>query len=1582
MNMHMPQDEESMAELRYLAAVPRHIISPAKNASIVGIFQDSLLSSYRFTRPNIKFSPRDAMNLMMYFKRVNPSKLVKDGKKLVSSFDIMSQILPPMSMKATNGVFDGDNEDFATSNNVVEILAGEMKRGQLDKGIFGSGSKGILASIFNDYGFQASSDFIDDLQNVVTEYMKMSGYSVGISDLIADAKTNEKISDAITEKKKDVKDIIDRIHLGVFDNNSGKSNREEFEVQVNTLLNQAREDAGKIGKKSLDPNNRFVQMVQAGSKGSSINIAQMISCLGQQNVEGKRIPYGFTDRTLPHFTKFDDSPEARGFVENSFIQGLTPQEMFFHAMGGRVGLIDTAVKTSSTGYIQRRLIKSLEDLKVEYDMTVRNNMRKIIQFSYGEDGVDSTKTENQTIPLAEMTLEEIYAHFQIPVDDTEDAVYTTSYTAETLQRMRQQKDEVSEKSKAMIDNMIGFRDLLVKNVYKHMSSNKIHVPVNFKRITNNIRHQCGIRENSMVDITPLECMNMVKDTWDNLYKIKAAPPTPLFEIMFFYYLSPQELLMTHHYNKKSLEILLATISTQYKKSIVAPGEMVGLIAAQSIGEPTTQLTLNSVTYETEISVKNGDGAIKRVQIGDFVKEHIEKTKKMEYYESKDTTYAELDIKDEFYEVQAPSEDGDMLWCRIEAVTKHPVVNEDGSDTMLKITTENMREVTVTKAKGVLRLEDGKLVEVNGDKLSTDDFLPVSVLPHTHTPNYEFNLKQFLPTQDYLYVSEFEKAVTHMLNGGYWWKKHSGVDFNVPYTRPDSFREFARAVEIDGVKVTDDYNHRGRGPFQLSSGCVYLKDNCTSQAANIPENIPLDYNFGYLIGAYCAEGCVTDFQVSIANNDNEYLVPVEEWCNKYNITTKYYSRYMENRDIKGTSSVLRLYSKTLTHILTKLCGKLSHNKQVPDVVIFSNTECRRGFLDAYFGGDGTVPRKGVLVSAVSVSLQLLRDISVLLNVEGIYSIIRTNKPLPDGYRGFTNTHQGYTLSVHNAQAKKLAGILRNIRIQEKRNLLIELCSRRSHNLTYNKFNDKFLPNYNTTTGEIVMQQREAGKYDDIVFERIASIEEVKNTTNYAYDLTVETTRNFITSYGVNLVDTFHSAGISSKTNVTLGVPRIEEVLSLSKEPKLPSVTVYLREQDQTNRQKAQQLMHVMEYTSLREIVNEVSVCFDPDDRNSLIKEDREMLDEYYMFQEVVDESLIVDKEDQEEETQKKGRRGRTKSKKSTQKSKWIIRFEFNREEMLDRNISMDDVHYAIEAGYKDEVECVFTDYNADNLVMRIRLREMLLQDKNKSLKDSNTASLDQSDQIYLLNNIQDNLLDNVVLKGVKNIKKVHMRKVQGYLTREVGQYKSNDIWVLDTVGSNLQDILGIDGIDVTRTYSNDVIEMYNVLGIEAARNAILTELKEVLEFDGTYINSHHMGLLCDRMCATSSMVSVFRHGINNDNIGPLAKASFEETPEMFLRAARHGELDHMRGLSANVMTGQRGNFGTSAFQVVLDMNKMKELSAKNVGDEGEDIDEIFDEGNESKADMCSSENIVIPSNTGACVSNGNGKKKNDNYDLDF
>jgi DNA-directed RNA polymerase II subunit RPB1 len=210
-------------------------------------------------------------------------------------------------------------------------------------------------------------------------------------------------------------------------------------------------------------------------------------------------------------------------------------------------------------------------------------------------------------------------------------------------------------------------------------------------------------------------------------------------------------------------------------------------------------------------------------------------------------------------------------------------------------------------------------------------------------------------------------------------------------------------------------------------------------------------------------------------------------------------------------------------------------------------------------------------------------------------------------------------------------------------------------------------------------------------------------------------------------------------------------------------------------------------------------------------------------------------------------------------------------------------------------------------------------------------------------------------------------VKDNLTEKGGSYGKQEIWVLDTIGSNFIEVLGLDYIDTKRTVTNDIMEIYNVLGMDAARQAIYDELSEVLEFDSAYVDAHHMSLLCDRMTASLTPISLFRHKINNDDIGPIAKASFEETPEMFLRAARHAELDTIQGISANVMCGQEGLFGTAAFQVILDMNEMNHMKEKyeyEYTDHNDVIESNFDSKTTEilgKEDMCSIENLTVNTN---------------------
>lgn len=1978
MNLHLPQDQESDAELKILASVENQIISPANNSAIIGIYQDSMLGSYLFSRENVKFTPRQAMNLLMMFNGVNEVKLSKDMSKEggITNFDILTQIMPPLTMK------------YKT----VEIKNGTYVRGQMDKGVLGARSKGILQRVCNEFGNKASAKFINDLQNIVTEYMKTTGFSVGISDLISNQTTNDEIIKVITNKKTEVKNLIDQVQMGIFENNTGKTNEEEFETQVNSILNQATSEAGKIGLKNLNAGNRFVTMVQAGSKGSDLNISFMISCLGQQNVDGKRIPYGFEHRTLPHFTKYDDSPGARGFVESSYINGLSPQELFMHAMGGRIGLIDTAVKTSTTGYIQRRLIKALEDLKVEYDMTIRTNKNKIVQFHYGDDGIDTTKVEDQDIPIVEMSIQEIYDHYLIPEETNKVKTLSNIFLKNTMTRVKKQQVEFTTKMNTMVNSMLEHRNDIVKHVFKNKGEKTLSSPIAFSHIINTVQGQCGISSSTLVDITPLETFDLIQHYYERLQSLHYCKPTELFKVLYYYYLSPKELLVIKRFNKAALIVLLDTLILQYKRAIVAPGEMVGMIAGQSIGEVSTQMsvsydtqhkvliknkitgdvqlksivvgefidnvmqkcpeytfntghvnsfetvlehmedeyyiqsvgetemvqwsklshvsrhpvngsmirvftksgrmvettpshshlirsnhkivpivgdelkegmripvcrhmkdlytrdtiqlcngnvvnlndefgwfigaylsegninyneicitniseiyiekvkriakmfgcecrvatkqgeyglsittkfacpalanlltntcgngsynkrvpdfafiapnefkaalfqgyfdgdgnfqcdethhqirccsrseqllkdlaliltyfdivatfkrenkngkplyhlnipskyasiyqekigtllhndsltnlvkfikrndatyvseqidkiegfgeiiahcgktlnlpnqsrtygfwknkptigrgtlekyyntfvhhpdshmienelhrmqqvlnanvvwdeivhieyytpqqtefvydftvpgaqtfmtdygvfvhnTLNSVVYETPIIVRTREGMIQKINIGDFIEHKISIATKKEYYANKDTTYAELD---NYYEIPSCDEDGNVVWKRIEAVTKHPVVNKDGTNTMLKITTKEEREVIATKAKSFLKLVNGKIVPINGDELKVGDYLPASITPIDFTETGVLDLRQVLPPNEYIYSSEIEKAVA-VMHEHHWWSNHKDKTFVVPHKRSDSLV----------AKLGEKLRNGCKTKTEFTPNRVYmLQSNMNNY--NIPEKIELNYNFGYLIGAYAAEGCMTKHQISIANNDVAYFEPILSLCNEWNITTKVYRQ--ENKCKEGwTSQDLRIYNTLLCDLLEKLCGKLSHNKYVSDKIIFSNKQCVLGFLDAYIGGDGTVNMKQKTITATSVSKELLIDVQQMLNTLGISSFIRKCTKILSNNRGTLpeNIHQIYRIEITGSQIKKLVPQL-NIKLKYKQENAQKLLEHK-YQYEINKYAE-VIPD--EVDGELVMKTRN-NNYVGVLFDKIKSIEEVQNTTNYAYDLTVEDTRNFNIYNGIAMRDTFHFAGVASKSNVTRGVPRIEEILSLSSEIKNPSLSVYLKPEDERHKDKARTIMYMLEHTKLEEIIQSIEICFDPDDLNTLIETDRECIEQYKAFENLVDEC-----------------NGQNLETGSSEKSKWILRMVMDPEVMLEKNITMDDVNLTLKSCYDEKISCIYSDFNADKLVFRIRMNDLVASANSKSEKAKNP--LDQSDQIYILKNFQDQLTQKVILRGIEGIHKVTLRKVLDNVVDVNGTYKKQDIWVLDTIGTNLLDVLGVNFIDNTRTISNDIIEIYNVLGIEAARQTIYNELVEVVEFDGTYINYHNYSVLVDRMTFTHKLISIFRHGINNDNIGPIAKASFEETPEMFLKAARHAELDTLRGISANVMCGQEGHFGTSAFQVVLDVAEMQKLDAaseyKFVSPD-EQIESFFTESS-AEDDKCGPSKISIQNN---------------------
>ena len=574
MNMHVPQSIPAAMELKIIASVLRQIISPRTCAPIIQVEQDTLTGVFRISKDDVLIPEHIAMNMLA--RTTRPLSGFKRLNQHMSGKDVISYAFPLIN-------YDGK----------IKVENGRLVKGRLSKKAFGDGS--ILQTIYNEYGPDRAGEFINAIQSIVTKYNMFSGFSTGPSDLVSTPEVTAAVRDAIEKGKQKVANEMSDMHAGKFINISGRSNGEELETRVQNALNDVTAKVIETVIKTLPEDNRMIQMSDKGSgaKGSiEVNHPQMICLLGQQFVEGKRIQYTMDARTLPHFSKYDDGAESRGFVENSFISGVRPAEFFYHAMGGREGLIDTAVKTSDTGYIQRRLVKLMEDIRVEHDHTVRDVNGRVVQFSYGEDGIDTTALEKQKCDLAQMTMEQVYAEF--------------ACTRE--QFMQVCTDPISDSPPDMIEQILKDREVYVRDILRYErdkdDEEKIVAPVNMKRILQKYANKYATK----TDLTP----EYVVEEINSIVGKSFMKNNHGFHILLRYHLAPKKSILVHRFTKAIFDELMREIKYRYLKALVQPGEMVGPLAAQSIGEPTTQLTLNTF-HKAGTASANATQGVPRIQ---------------------------------------------------------------------------------------------------------------------------------------------------------------------------------------------------------------------------------------------------------------------------------------------------------------------------------------------------------------------------------------------------------------------------------------------------------------------------------------------------------------------------------------------------------------------------------------------------------------------------------------------------------------------------------------------------------------------------------------------------------------------------------------------------------------------------------------------------------------------------------------------------------------------------------------------------------------------------------------------------------
>ncbi|KYH42397.1 MAG: DNA-directed RNA polymerase subunit A'/A'' [Candidatus Bathyarchaeota archaeon B26-1] len=507
MNLHVPQSEEAQTEARLLMQVQDHILSPRFGGPIIGAIRDFVTAAYLFTRKSNLLTKKEVCELLVSagYEGPLPEPAIKEPEPRWTGKQIFSLFIPPGMNYTLKASFcrkcDVCLKENCKYDAYVVIKNGVLEQGVIDKNAIGAEkSESLLHRIIKDYGTQAGRTFLNKISKLLTKFITMRGFTYSYDELELSPEVKERIKKIIRkDAEKRIQGFIEALQKGTLERLPGQSLIDSFEIYVMNELSLAEKEAWEMADSDLDLTNAGILMTRSGARGSIINIGQMTACLGQQSVRGKRIMRGYLERALPHFKIGDSTPKARGFVYSSFRDGLDPVEFFFHAMGGREGLVDTAVRTQQSGYMQRRLINAMEHLHVEYDGTVRGPLGEIIQFRYGEDGVDPAKSDHGKAVNVGRLIDRI----KLMMGAGEPA--PKSYIEE---RLKEAEDK----------------------------------------------------------LTPL----LIEELRKTLYKAELS--------------------------REGVDLAIRQTIENYRMALVEPGEAIGIVAAQSIGEPGTQMTLRTFHY--------------------------------------------------------------------------------------------------------------------------------------------------------------------------------------------------------------------------------------------------------------------------------------------------------------------------------------------------------------------------------------------------------------------------------------------------------------------------------------------------------------------------------------------------------------------------------------------------------------------------------------------------------------------------------------------------------------------------------------------------------------------------------------------------------------------------------------------------------------------------------------------------------------------------------------------------------------------------------------------------------------------------
>jgi len=1296
----------------------------------------------------------------------------------------------------------------------VIIKNGNLIQGTIDKSIYQSRSKGLVHSIYNEYSPEDTKAFFDNTQQLICNWLVYSGFSTGISDLIISSETLNKCNDIIRNMKIKVTEFITKIHKGELDNKSTKNDADYFEQEVNNLLNRAAKQIGDMAASQVDDNeNRMINMIKAGAKGSEINFAQMIGCLGQQNVDGARIPYGFDDRTLPHFTKYDDGAEARGFVQNSFIGGLSPQEFFFHAMGGREGLIDTAVKS------------------VTWDTPIIILEDNVCKYVYIGDWIDK------------------------------------------------QLDYIS--NKGHIQYFPNDRNLELMKL-----ENTVYIPT--------MDYNGVVTWGLVTDITR-------HDPGDRLYIVNT--------------LSGRKVTVT-----ESKSLLIWDKDTRKFKEVLTPDIKVGDYL------PSTFNLSDNATVVTSINLSKF--LPKSVYI--YGTEYNKAMKLLIDNNTISSRWWHINNGDKF-----------TLPHKKKKILKRVINVDDGyiySGYASRLHPPLYEQFELNEFNGTMigiyidcGYIDGSSICIKHSDINVQNFVR-SWFDHYNI--YNMVIGNTISGFSLLHVRLFEKWIGKKIK-------------NIPTDAFVSSKEFAIGI-LEGL-YSSEY---------IDMSCDYISINHTMSQKFMDSVSTLCSRIGIFTShmnyrVFIHDKWMKSF-ISLVNIINSSTSKYLTYVDKYSITHDTLNDVVLDKitsiECIDTSKNPKMYDLTIPSTLnfgianglqvrdTSSTGYVQRQlvKAMEDCKVYHDFTVRNAngsVIQFLYGEDGmdAVKIESQSVPYINYSIDkmaeeyLVRDMDMFRQVvnDSIFESLNENDIFEKMNGHFANlvndrifliedinsygnnSHISYPvniqriiISIQSMYDKNGSNVLMDLSplyiLEQIHKLCTELYVTKS--VGPSRFM-QILIRAHLSPKKLLFQHRMCKQAFDLIVQEIT--QRFYSSIAHPGDMVGVVAAQSVGEPTTQLtLNTFHSAGISSASKAVCGVPRLQELLNVTKKIKTPIMTIHVKNDyriqshsKEEYKTKCLSVLNELSTIRFRDIVSKYQIYYDPNDFDTNIKDDKNFIDMYRMFNEM-----------NEQEAQ----------------SPWLLRMEFDRQKMINYGIHMIDLQTVLHNFYDDKICCMFSDDNSSKLVLRIKLTG-----------DSNDSGEDMLSEIKAL---QYNIIENVIIQGIPGIEKISMRDQKSqYYGYDKNTKSFNDVneWIMDTDGSNLREVMNNKHVDAYLTTTNNVYEIYEVLGIEAARKSLYNEIVEVLS--GINVNYRHISLLIDTMTNKGSIMPINRHGINRGDAGPLAKCSFEEVTDMLVSAGVFSEFDKINGVSANVILGQIPASGTGDGDVILDEEILEKIINKVVVD---------------------------------------------------